>query len=149
MMAPTLPIVGRNDHTVLELDRHDPERIPAPKELAVVPGAIHMFEPSGSPGEGAPRFPSGSAGISDGGIAATRVKNTFFTRILEIRIDLETQKGPVSRSHIVELGWSSLGPLVALLNGGACDRMNESRYKDTPFFLFGNPVYCVFCLFFM
>lgn len=46
--APTLLIVGGNDFTVLELNRFAYDRLRAPKELAVVPGATHLFEEPGT-----------------------------------------------------------------------------------------------------
>ncbi len=46
--APTLLIVGGNDPEVLELNRSALRRINAPKELAVVPGATHLFEEPGA-----------------------------------------------------------------------------------------------------
>lgn len=49
--SPTLLIVGGEDREVLELNRKALERIPAPKELVVVPGATHLFEEPGALGE--------------------------------------------------------------------------------------------------
>jgi len=46
--APTLLLVGGNDAPVLELNRQALARIPAEKQLAVVPGATHLFEESGA-----------------------------------------------------------------------------------------------------
>ncbi len=46
--APTLLIVGARDSEVLELNRRALERISAPAELAVVPGASHLFEEPGT-----------------------------------------------------------------------------------------------------
>lgn len=48
VQAPTLLIVGGNDPEVLELNRKAYQRIRAPKELAVVPGATHLFEEPGA-----------------------------------------------------------------------------------------------------
>jgi putative phosphoribosyl transferase len=46
--APTLLIVGGADTTVLRLNREALERIPAQKQLAVVPSATHLFEEPGA-----------------------------------------------------------------------------------------------------
>jgi putative phosphoribosyl transferase len=46
--APTLLIVGGNDDLVLELNRLAYERLRAPKELAIIPGATHLFEEHGA-----------------------------------------------------------------------------------------------------
>lgn len=46
--APTLLIVGGADTTVLELNEDALARIDAPKRLAVVPGATHLFEEPGA-----------------------------------------------------------------------------------------------------
>ncbi len=46
--APTLLIVGGEDHPVLELNREALTRLPGPKRLAVVPGAGHLFEEPGA-----------------------------------------------------------------------------------------------------
>lgn len=46
--APTLLIVGGADLDVLELNRSALERLEAEKELAVVPGATHLFEEPGA-----------------------------------------------------------------------------------------------------
>lgn len=48
VQAPTLLIVGGEDHPVLEWNREAYERIRAPKELAVLPGATHLFEEPGA-----------------------------------------------------------------------------------------------------
>jgi pimeloyl-ACP methyl ester carboxylesterase len=49
LTAPTLLIVGANDHDVVELNRRSLERIPAPvKRLELVPGATHLFEEAGT-----------------------------------------------------------------------------------------------------
>jgi len=42
--APTLLIVGREDHEMLELNRRAAARLRAPHELVVMPGARHLFE---------------------------------------------------------------------------------------------------------
>jgi putative phosphoribosyl transferase len=49
--APTLLIVGGNDREVLDLNRQAFDRIDAPKDLVVVPGATHLFEEPGALGE--------------------------------------------------------------------------------------------------
>jgi len=46
--APTLLIVGGRDETVLELNRRALARLRCEKELAVVPGATHLFEEAGA-----------------------------------------------------------------------------------------------------
>ncbi|GHF65360.1 hypothetical protein GCM10010218_53550 [Streptomyces mashuensis] len=46
--APTLLIVGGHDETVLELNRRAAEQLRCENELAVVPGATHLFEEPGA-----------------------------------------------------------------------------------------------------
>jgi pimeloyl-ACP methyl ester carboxylesterase len=46
--APTLLIVGGADREVLLLNREALQWIRAPKELAIVPGATHLFEEPGA-----------------------------------------------------------------------------------------------------
>jgi len=46
--APTLLIVGSRDPTVLELNQAALAELRCPKELAVVPGATHLFEEPGT-----------------------------------------------------------------------------------------------------
>jgi dienelactone hydrolase len=46
--APTLLIVGGNDHGVIELNRQALASLPCRKELAIVPGATHLFEEPGA-----------------------------------------------------------------------------------------------------
>jgi len=46
--APTLLIVGGADTVVLDLNRQALEGIQGPKQLAVVPGATHLFEEPGA-----------------------------------------------------------------------------------------------------
>ena len=46
--APTLLIVGERDETVLALNRQAYDRLTCRKELAVIPGATHLFEESGA-----------------------------------------------------------------------------------------------------
>ncbi len=48
VQAPTLLIVGGDDDTVLELNKDAYERIPSAKQLAIVPGASHLFEEPGA-----------------------------------------------------------------------------------------------------
>lgn len=51
--APTLLIVGALDTQVIELNEAAYERIPAEKELVLVPGASHLFEEPGTLGKAA------------------------------------------------------------------------------------------------
>jgi pimeloyl-ACP methyl ester carboxylesterase len=46
--APTLLIVGGNDTVVLDLNEQALQRLQCVKELAVVPGATHLFEEPGA-----------------------------------------------------------------------------------------------------
>jgi putative phosphoribosyl transferase len=46
--APTLLIVGSHDEPVIELNREAMARMRAPVELAIVPGATHLFEEPGA-----------------------------------------------------------------------------------------------------
>ncbi|HLJ58176.1 MAG TPA: dienelactone hydrolase family protein [bacterium] len=46
--APTLLIVGERDHTVLALNRDALRALQTEKELAIVPGATHLFEEPGT-----------------------------------------------------------------------------------------------------
>ncbi len=46
--APTLLIVGGEDHPVLEWNREAFERLAGPKRLVEVPGATHLFEEPGA-----------------------------------------------------------------------------------------------------
>ena len=46
--APTLLIVGGNDWTVLELNEQAASFLNCPHELAVIPGATHLFEEPGA-----------------------------------------------------------------------------------------------------
>jgi putative phosphoribosyl transferase len=48
VQAPTLLIVGGRDETVLELNRQAQARLRCPSQLAVVPGATHLFEEPGT-----------------------------------------------------------------------------------------------------
>lgn len=48
VQAPTLLIVGGADDVVIDLNRMAYERLPAPKQLAIVAGATHLFEESGT-----------------------------------------------------------------------------------------------------
>jgi putative phosphoribosyl transferase len=46
--APTLLIVGGDDHGVVELNQEAYQRLQCEKRLAIVPGATHLFEESGA-----------------------------------------------------------------------------------------------------
>lgn len=46
--APTLLIVGGEDHSVVELNRAAWARLRSPRELVIVPGATHLFEEPGA-----------------------------------------------------------------------------------------------------
>ncbi len=46
--APTLLIVGGNDYVVLDLNKNAYEKIRTVKEMAVIPGATHLFEERGA-----------------------------------------------------------------------------------------------------
>ncbi len=46
--APTLLIVGGEDHVVLELNRRAQQQLRAQTELVVIPGATHLFEEPGA-----------------------------------------------------------------------------------------------------
>jgi putative phosphoribosyl transferase len=48
VVAPTLLIVGELDGQVLQLNRQAFARLEVEKELAVVPGATHLFEEPGT-----------------------------------------------------------------------------------------------------
>jgi putative phosphoribosyl transferase len=48
VLAPVLLIVGGNDDLVLELNREAQAMLLAPSEVAVVPGATHLFEEPGA-----------------------------------------------------------------------------------------------------
>ena len=48
VVSPTLLIVGERDREVLELNRDAASRLRCPHELAVVPGAGHLFEEEGA-----------------------------------------------------------------------------------------------------
>lgn len=48
VQAPTLLIVGGYDPEVLALNRAAAERLTAPQELAVIPGASHLFDEPGA-----------------------------------------------------------------------------------------------------
>jgi putative phosphoribosyl transferase len=51
--APTLLIVGGEDHVVLDLNRQARARLRCPSQLSVVPGATHLFEEPGTLAEAA------------------------------------------------------------------------------------------------
>jgi putative phosphoribosyl transferase len=46
--VPTLLIVGGHDEVVLGLNRHAEHRLGGPRQLAIVPGATHLFEEPGT-----------------------------------------------------------------------------------------------------
>lgn len=48
VQAPTLLIVGGNDHQVIELNQQAMELLTATKEMVIVPGATHLFEEPGT-----------------------------------------------------------------------------------------------------
>jgi putative phosphoribosyl transferase len=48
VVAPTLLIVGGNDHVVIQMNQTAFERLPEPKEMKIVPGASHLFEEPGT-----------------------------------------------------------------------------------------------------
>ena len=47
-MAPTLLIVGGEDHVVIELNKTAYDMIKAEKQLKIIPGATHLFEEPGT-----------------------------------------------------------------------------------------------------
>lgn len=48
VQAPTLLIVGGDDHVVVGLNQAAYDRLRGPKQLAIVPGATHLFEEPGT-----------------------------------------------------------------------------------------------------
>ena len=48
VQAPTLLIVGGDDEVVIELNRQAFAQLTAPRHLAIVPGATHLFEEPGT-----------------------------------------------------------------------------------------------------
>jgi len=52
VQAPTLLLVGGEDHGVMELNRRAYAQLPGEKQLVIVPGATHLEEP-GTLAEGA------------------------------------------------------------------------------------------------
>jgi putative phosphoribosyl transferase len=48
VQAPTLLIVGGEDHGVIELNRRAYAQLPGAKQLVIVPGATHLFEEPGT-----------------------------------------------------------------------------------------------------
>jgi pimeloyl-ACP methyl ester carboxylesterase len=48
VQAPTLLIVGGDDEPVIEMNENALRRMRAPVELAIVPGATHLFEEPGT-----------------------------------------------------------------------------------------------------
>jgi pimeloyl-ACP methyl ester carboxylesterase len=53
VVAPTLLIVGAHDSPVIPLNELARQRLRAPAELVLVPGATHLFEEPGTLGEAA------------------------------------------------------------------------------------------------
>ena len=62
--APTLLIVGAHDRDVIELNERALEQLRCVKELAVVPGATHLFDEPGTLDEVADSPRIGSFGIA-------------------------------------------------------------------------------------
>ena len=48
VLAPTLLIVGGEDHGVIELNKKAYDRVKAEKQLEIIPGATHLFEEPGT-----------------------------------------------------------------------------------------------------
>jgi pimeloyl-ACP methyl ester carboxylesterase len=48
VQAPTLLIVGGNDHTVIELNQSALDSMRCIKKLVIIPGATHLFEEAGT-----------------------------------------------------------------------------------------------------
>ena len=48
VQAPTLFIVGGNDHEVITLNQQAMEKVKAVKQLSIIPGATHLFEEQGT-----------------------------------------------------------------------------------------------------
>jgi putative phosphoribosyl transferase len=48
VQAPTLLLVGGEDHGVIELNRRAYAQLPGEKQLVIVPGATHLFEEPGT-----------------------------------------------------------------------------------------------------
>jgi dienelactone hydrolase len=48
VQAPTLLIVGGDDFPVIDLNRHAYDQLKSEKELAIIPGATHLFEEPGT-----------------------------------------------------------------------------------------------------
>jgi putative phosphoribosyl transferase len=46
--APTLLIVGGEDHGVIGLNEQADQALRAPKRLSIIPGATHLFEEPGA-----------------------------------------------------------------------------------------------------
>jgi putative phosphoribosyl transferase len=46
--APTLLLVGGEDHPVIEMNRHAYRLLRCPKQLTIIPGATHLFEEPGA-----------------------------------------------------------------------------------------------------
>jgi putative phosphoribosyl transferase len=73
--APTLLIVGGEDHVVLDLNRQARARLRCPSQLSVVPGATHLFEEPGTLAE------------------AAIVARDWFVRHLAVPVDPSAQEG--------------------------------------------------------
>ena len=48
VIAPTLLLVGSEDHPVIELNQHAYPLLRGPKQLMIIPGATHLFEEPGT-----------------------------------------------------------------------------------------------------
>jgi len=48
VIAPTLLLVGSEDHPVIEMNQHAFHLLGGPKQLMVIPGATHLFEEPGA-----------------------------------------------------------------------------------------------------
>lgn|SRR5581483_4229332 len=48
VQAPTLLIIGGNDHAVIELNEQALEKLRCKKQISIVPGATHLFEEPGA-----------------------------------------------------------------------------------------------------
>jgi putative phosphoribosyl transferase len=48
LIAPTLLLVGGEDHPVIEMNQHAYRLLRCPKQLTIIPGATHLFEEPGT-----------------------------------------------------------------------------------------------------
>ena len=48
VIAPTLLLVGSEDHAVIEVNQHAYRLLGGPKQLMIIPGATHLFEEPGT-----------------------------------------------------------------------------------------------------